>query len=155
MTKFDWSKAKTYQADPARVQRVHDFVEPDSTIISVRDLTPSEKKRIARKQSRRGKARAKLKALLKRKPKRKVKAKPEPKKVTDEGKKLAAEARRVGQAEHQQRYLAKTHQQLATAKAKKKSHLEAWVEKQTVVQTDRATLNQEWRAKLLGRPKEE
>jgi hypothetical protein len=65
MSKLDWSKAKLYEADPARLQRMNDFVEPDPVVISVRDLTPNERKKIAQKQTRLGKARAKLKAAFK------------------------------------------------------------------------------------------
>ena len=43
MAKLDWDRASMREADPARVQRSHDFVEPDRVIVSVRNLTPAEK----------------------------------------------------------------------------------------------------------------
>lgn len=45
MTKLNWSKARSYDSDPARVREVIDFSEPDSTIVSVtqpRKLTAEE-----------------------------------------------------------------------------------------------------------------
>ena len=42
MTKLDWSRSGLQQSDPARVQRVADFVEPDNMIVSVVPLSPAE-----------------------------------------------------------------------------------------------------------------
>lgn len=102
MSKLDWSKAGIYEPDPARAQRVDDFVEPDRVIVDVRDLTASER------------------------------------------------ARRAARAEYHERHFAKTRRQLAAAAAKKKSHLEAWVEKQSGLRSDRKKLRQAWRAGILN-----
>lgn len=152
MSKLDWSKAGSYEPDPARVQRVDDFVEPDRIVVSVRDLTAREKKKLARQQSRRGKARTKLKAALQRKSQA-AKVKLPRREVSEKDKLLAAESRRIAKAEYHQRHIAKTRRELAAAAAKKKSHLEAWVEKQSGLRSDRKTLSQVWRAGMLSSPK--
>jgi len=46
MAKLDWSKGGLYQLDPAREQRVNDFVQPDPRPV-VRNLTNEKIKRRA------------------------------------------------------------------------------------------------------------
>lgn len=150
MSKLDWSKAKTRSADPARVQRTNDFVEPDRVTISVTKLTAKEKKNIARKQSRRGRLSSKLKAALARRPKV-SKAQPEPVTISKEEKRVAKEARRIAKAQHNARYRDEAKQREAAMPAKKKSHLQAWTEKVKGLRENRETLRQSWRDQLLRR----
>jgi hypothetical protein len=74
--------------------------------------------------------------------------------MSDEEKARAAEARRIAEAHHQQRYLAKTRGQIEAATAKRKSHLKAWAEEQTALHADRKALRRTWRSKLFG-PRDE
>lgn len=151
MSKLDWSKANRHEPDPARFQRANDFVEPDNIVVSVSDLTAEDRKLLRQYDSRGGKVRAKLKPASKRKPKPKRRKK----QPTEEERLRAAEERRIAEAHHQERYLAKARRQLAEMAAKKKSHLSAWLEKRGRLPDDRKSLNETWRSKLLGRPKKD
>lgn len=150
MAKLDWTKASQAAPDPARVQRVNDFVEPDPVIIRVTNLTREEKKQLAAKQRNRGKLRSnkKVTAKAKAQPAKSKETLKKPK-LTDEEKLLAAEARAKQKAEHHQRYLAKALRQREAMEAKKKSHLQVWAEKLPGLGDDRETLHQTWRADLL------
>lgn len=150
MAKLDWDKASMREADPARTQRTHDFVEPDRVIISVRNLTPTELKQLAAERKQRSQRKsAKRKAALKAKSPAKVSKKQKPE-ISEEEKRLAAEARQIAKAERNQRNLARAEAQRMEMAAKKKTHLQAWAEKQKVVQIDREALREKWRADLLG-----
>jgi hypothetical protein len=150
MAKLDWDKASMREADPARAQRRHDFVEPDRVIISVRNLTPMEMEKLAAERKQRSKKKSgKGKAALKAKPPAIVAKKQKPE-VSEEEKRFAAEARQIAKAERSRRNLARAEQRRAEMAAKKKTHLQAWTEKQKVGQTDREALREKWRADLLG-----
>lgn len=160
MSRLDWAKGGLYEPDPARAQQYRDFVEPDRVITVIRDLTPEEKRELARREGRRRRAhRRKGPSAKKAQPVKKaapVKAKQkqiEKKPLTPE-EKLAkawaasrAEARRAAKAEA---YLNKVRRQKAAMAAKKKTHLEAWAEKQQGLRADRESLHRVWRAKLLS-----
>lgn len=145
MSKLDWRKASLRESDPARAQQVRDFVEPDPVVIKIVELTPMEKR-----QQARGLARLKRwKAIHN--AKRKPKSKPIEKQVSPEENRQAANARRLAYTEHHRRYLAKAESRRAAIASKKKTHLEAWVEDNEGLQTDRANLRRSWRSKLLVR----
>ena|GEM_PF-6492102 len=163
MSRLDWAKGGLYEPDPARAQQYRDFVEPDRVITVIRDLTPEEKRELARREARRRQAhRRKRSSAKKAKPIKKpalVKAKQKQidKKPLTPEESLAAEVRRVARAERRraakaalhQQYLSKARRQQAVMAAKKKTHLEAWAEKQQGVRADRESLHRVWRAKLL------
>ena len=152
MAKLDWGKASQREADPARAQRVHDFVEPDRVIVSVTNLTRAERKKIAAEQARlREKARMrKSKAAAARKaPPAKKSTKEIATLLSEEEKRLGSEAKRAAKVAHQQRYLAKAQRQLAEMSSKLRTHLQAWADKQAGLRDDRVALRQGWRDRLL------
>lgn len=153
MAKLDWSKAPLRDADPARAQRVRDFVEPDRVIISVTELTKQEKKQLAAKLAHRKARRQQAIPKAKRKPEqgKLVGAKPDraERETRAEERRVAGATKAIAKAEHQRRYLAKAAQRQADMEAKKKSHLDAWVEGQDGLQADRENLHRSWRSTLL------
>lgn len=64
-----------------------------------------------------------------------------------------AEARRAAFAEYQKtpEYAAKVAREEAKMAAKKKSHLQVWIEEKTGLSADRQSLRQRWRDRLLRR----
>lgn len=161
MTKLDWSRSGLQQSDPARVQRVADFVEPDNVIVSVVPLSPAEiakmnaalikerKENAARLAAvKRAKLQAEKRAQLKRllavnkgKKQRLHKVKTADEHRKDGVRKQAAikvnEENQLKKAEH-----------LAKQKAKAERVAEFARERQEALR-DRKTLNREWRAMLL------
>jgi hypothetical protein len=55
VSKLDWSRAGIAQSDPARVQKVVDFVTPDNEVVSVRPLTRAELAEIKAEEQKRAK----------------------------------------------------------------------------------------------------
>jgi hypothetical protein len=167
MAKFDWGKASLRELDPARVQRTVDFVTPDPVVVKKKKKRKGEaaspsiwatalaavakarKQQDAGKPAKGGK---KMKALAK------PKTIPQPRqklpRLTEEERQAANEAQRKARAAHQERYLAKASKEQAAMAAKKKTHLQAWIEKQDGLQSDRKTLRQQWRDRILRRPDE-
>ena len=163
MTKLDWSRAGVQSADPARVQRVADFVEPDQVETIVpwtpaeaaalqamheRDVRIAEKKRAAKFVA--------LKAARKRK-----RATEKVKRAAEaEEQKLAvarASAREERLKELEIREAAKmarkpSPQQLATQEAKEKRLAATEQRRVAALRREREPLRQLWREKLLKPP---
>lgn len=164
MAKFDWGKASLRELDPARVQRTVDFVTPDPVEVKKKKKRKGESAlpsiwatalaavAKARKRQDAGKPAKgrKMKALAK------PKAIPQPKqklpRLTEEERQALNEAQRKARAAHQERYIAKASKEQAAMAAKKKTHLQAWIEKQDGLQSDRKILRQQWRDRILRRP---
>lgn len=167
MSKLNWSRAGDRSLDPARYQRRFDFVTPDEVEISkgkkrrrIRALLSSgsgkraEKKRkvVAKAIDREAHeknaaAKAERRALAKQQQQAAV-TKRRAKKAAQAAK--AAE-RRAAFAEYQKtpEYAEKLARQEARMAAKKKTHLQDWIERKTDLDQDRLSLREQWRAKLL------
>lgn len=183
MAKLDWGKASLRELDPARIQRTADFVTPDQVVKKTKLGKVKRKKARAApskppishtaafEAAMRGylwlkslgqpeadkapsaKKRATAKVTAKPKPAPKVKPK-EPRRV-EKARRTETDAQREARAAHQERYDAKARKQQAAMAAKKKTHLQAWAEKQDGLRSDRAALHEKWRGLLLRHPDQE
>lgn len=182
MSKLDWSRASERSFDPARYQRRDDFLTPDQPTKpkpkkrkAQKPPTPAQlrkqaahnarmnaiqeekkRKKVAAKavesarQSENAAAKAERRALAK----QQQKAAAEKKRVKEAERKAKAEARRAAFEEYQKtpEYAAKLAREAAKMAAKKKSHLQFWIEEETGLSADRASLREQWRDRLLKRP---
>lgn len=174
MSRLDWSRASQRLLDPARYQRVTDFVTPDEVVT----LGVKKRKRTRSANAERAAAAAHNKALIKRRrqkqpevttvlKKAKRRSPEERRALARQQKAAAAEKQRQKGIEQKERekarravfaaysrspeYAEKLALEKAAIAAKKKSHLQAWVEEETGLDTDRETLRQRWRVRLLRR----
>lgn len=178
MAKFDWSRVNLRFLDPARFNPTRDFFLAPDKPATPNQNNPKKKSKPATKQKQiRHEARmaeqragllkskaAKRSAQLERQrlentakatkqaeaKKQKAEAK-QRKEAKALARKAAAEARRAAFAEYQKtpEYAAEVEYERARMAAKKKSHLQAWVERQTGLTVDREALRQRWREGLL------
>lgn len=169
MAKFNWGKASLRELDPARVQRTVDFSTPDNMVVK----KGAKRKRsastsvwatamIAMSKARKAHAAGKppvgstnrkakkAAANPKEKPGSKVKQIVPP--LTEQQQQAVAETRRAARVD---RNLAKASEQQAEMELKKKTHLQAWVAEQDGLTTDRKSLREKWRARLLGCPQKQ
>lgn len=182
MSKLDWSRASQRSFDPARYQPQNDFLSPDDPVKSKRKKrkptkppTPAQIRRQAahtarmkaiQDEKKRKKAAARALELERRKSnplakaERRAKAKAqqraaaERKRLKEAERKARAEARRAAFEEYKMtpEYAAKQAREAAKMAAKKKSHLQVWIETETGLNSDREGLNGQWRDRLLKRP---
>lgn len=168
MAKLNWSRASERSLDPARYQRQNDFLSPDETVktggAKPNRLTPAQlqartarkaRKKAIKDEKKRVKAAAKVLEIKRQREKAAAKAK----QVTKEKEyhRARAEARRVAFEEYQKtpEYAAEQAEEAAKIAAKKKSHLQFWVEKKTSLSINRETLRKRWRDRLLKRREDE
>lgn len=179
MTKLDWSRASERSLDPARYQRRDDFLTPDqptepkpkkrkaaklSTPLQLRKQTAHNARMMAAKEEKkRRKAAAKAlgtarqaeiaaaKAVRRALAKQQQKTAAEKKRLKEVDRKAEAEARRAAFVEYQKtpEYAATLAHEAAKMAAKKKSHLQFWIEQETGLNADRESLRAQWRDKLL------
>jgi ABC-type uncharacterized transport system permease subunit len=168
MAKLNWGKASLRELDPARVQRTLDFSTPDDMVVkkgakgkkparssiwatALSALSKAHKAQKAGKAPVVAKGRKAKRAVAqpKQKPVPKVKEVASP--FTEQKRRAEAEARRATRTAHN---LAKASKQQTEMEAKKKTNLQTWVEEQDGLTTDRESLRQRWRARLLGRPEQ-
>ncbi|WP_018075333.1 hypothetical protein [Novosphingobium nitrogenifigens] len=154
MTKLDYSKGYTF--DPARTQRYGDVLAPDPVVMKVLPNKRKKKKHKAKPvqaQKVAPKRQAPVKQVIA-KPKKVKPAKVAPVKParTPEQAQAEAEAKATAKEAHRHRCLAKARRREAEIAAKKKSHLRAWADSQTELNSDREELRRRWRAALLSTP---
>lgn len=161
MSKIDWSKDKR-EYDPARVQRVDDFVEPDPVIISVTPLKPKERLSLARRlKSAVERARATQRKRAKKAANIAATETQQAASAAKKAKQAERQARREAQRETRQRELAakiaaedawKQSPEYAALKAAEDAHVEACArERRKALQAQREPLRQRWRDQLLKR----
>ncbi len=182
MSKFNWALASLRLIDPARVQRSDDiFVTPDKTSNSKKKKQAKPPTAAQLQKQRVHQARLEIAAVERGKRKAEAKARNAAKqRLNDEAKamrkaqaeverkagllrkaeKAAAanarrEALRVAFEEYQKtpEYAEEIARKQAAMNAKKKSHLQDWVEKQTKLNQDRRALSELWRKQLLSKEK--
>lgn len=158
MTKLNWGKG--YTPDPARVRSVEDFSNPDPVIIRE---TPLKRRRRPRgwgqlEQRKQRKKHAKLAALKAAADARQAaqikqgemaRKAQSPEKIAE--RQAAKAARRAAWLAHNQRFARKAEEANRAIQKKKRSHLEAWAERQEGLCEKRHTLRERWKATLLRR----
>ena len=170
MSKLDWSRGGA-ETDPARVQKVADFVTPDNEIISIRPLTPAEVakikataiKRDRLAAERNAKMLATMRAFQKADQERKRTARKLKRAKYQEAENLKAEIR-AAEARAPKEHLNQIAAQEATKLARKQTpeHLAALKmeqeriaaaeqERQEALRRERKSLRQQWREKLLNK----
>lgn len=181
MTKLDWSRASERTLDPARVQRSNVFLPPDSkpkskpkkrkvsgppTPAQIRKQAAhaermkaiqdeKKKRKLAAKsaEAERQKLNAAAKTVRAAKTKEQRAAAAEKMRIKKAEQTAMAKTRRAAFAEYQKtpEYAAKVARDEAKMAAKKKSHLQVWIEEKTGLGADRQSLREMWRDRLLGR----
>lgn len=182
LTKLDWSRASERSLDPARYQRREDFLTPDQPTKSKpkkrkapkspspaqlrKQAAHNERMKAIQEEKKRKRAAAKAleasrqaenaaaKAERRAHAKQQQKAAAEKKRLKEAERKAKAEARRAAFEEYQKtpEYAAKLAREAAKMAAKKKSHLQFWIEQETGLNADRESLREQWRYRLLKRP---
>lgn len=164
MSKLDWSRASERSPDPARYQRQNDFLSPDETVYSG---GPKPSRRSPAQLQARAARKAQKKALKDKERHAKeaakaLKIKRQGENATAKAKQVAkakeyhcarAEARRVAFEDYKKttKYAAEQAKEAARIAAKKKSHLQFWVENEIGLSADRDVLRKRWRDGLLKR----
>jgi len=154
MTRLVWGKG--YTLDPARVRSVVDFSNPDPVIIIVKptkkrkpkpktweQVEELRRRRQAKKQAAKAAEQAKKHAAKVAKVAKRAKTPKVESERSEQAKASAAAeqlSKRARRAAHNERYLALAARKAQEMASKKKSHRQAWAEKQGIFDIDRQRL---------------
>lgn len=181
VSKLDWSRASERTPDPARYQRSDDFFTPDQTVKRKKRkiAKPPSPEQLRKKaieearqkvlQEKRRQEKALAKAIERERQQKKAAAKAQRRALAKQQQMSAAERKRLKEVERKARaaerraafevyaktpeYAAKLARESAKMAEKKKTHLQVWVENETDLQSDRASMQQKWRKSLLKKTK--
>jgi hypothetical protein len=156
MAKLDWLKGGFYEADPARVQQVADFVTPDRKHLKLSELTKEQRQQLAASAKRRAEDRSRQKTAEreKRQAKQAAKQVAKAKRAAElaahaEHRKHAQQKRAIRLAAEEARM--RSPEYIAAQQAEQARLAQVAHEQKLVLLAEREVLRKGWRQRLLGR----